>query len=132
MRTLYHAGPAQIDTFNFSKGVHFGAFHSSLEAALRKTETEEDVIYIHKATFKEFAYMHSFDVGSDEAWQKVLKQADEEGYSVVGYTNRYEPGSSFSFIFMNDFYLVDFTVEQMTAEDAEEELRLYHETTADY
>lgn len=125
MRTLFHASPVRIDKFDFSKGVHFGAFHSALEAALRKTDDPEDIIYIHKVKCKHFAYMNSFDVGCEEEWVKVLAQAKEEGFDVVGYSNRYEPGNSFSFIFTNDCYISDVEISTITAEDATEEIEMF-------
>lgn len=125
MRTLFHASPVKIDEFDFSKGVHFGAFHSALEAALRKVDDPEDIIYIYKVKCKDFAYMKSLDVGCQEEWVKVLVQVKEDGFDVVGYSNRYEPGNSFSFIFTNDMYILETETSVISAEDAEEELQLF-------
>ena len=48
---VYHCSLSNIEEFDFTKGVHFGGFHSALGAALRHVYPERwniDTIYIHR------------------------------------------------------------------------------------
>lgn len=121
--SLYHASPVRIEQFDFSEGVHFGSYHSALEAALRKTD---ETIYVHRIKFLERCNIfESEDVGSKEEWDKVIDDAINCNCTVIKYVNKYEPGSSPSYIFLDDKRIVYSGVVTISAKDAEQALLDY-------
>lgn len=125
--SLYHASPVRIDQFDFSDGVHFGSYHSALEAALRKTD---DIIYIHRIKFLERCNIfESEDVGSKEEWDKVIDDAIDCNCTVIKYINKYEPGTSKSYIFLDDKRIVYSGIVTISAKDAEQALLDYGYST---
>lgn len=125
--SLYHASPVRIEQFDFSEGVHFGSYHSALEAALRKTDK---TIYVHRIKFLERCNIfESEDVGSKEEWNKVIDDAIDCNCTVIKYINKYEPGSSQSYIFLDDKRIVYSGIVTISAQDAEQALLDYGYST---
>jgi hypothetical protein len=125
--SLYHASPVRIEQFDFSDGVHFGSYYSALEAALRKTDK---TIYVHRIKFLERCNIfESEDVGSKEEWNKVIDDAIDCNCTVIKYINKYEPGSSQSYIFLDDKRIVYSGIVTISAQDAEQALLDYGYST---
>ncbi len=102
---LYHAGLAEIDKFDLSKGCHFGSKESALEAALRKVELfAEAAIYLHKVSVLDevMRTYETFDAGCEENWKSVIEFAILYEYNSVKYMNKYEPSSYPSFILLEE------------------------------
>jgi len=120
---VYHCSLSNINDFKFSnKGVHFGGKQSAIEAALRKTVTGNEKLYLHKCEIKNNSFYDCEDKGNHEEWIKVIKEALEDGFSAIRYTNRYELDFEPSYIVLNSKNVEILSVSVITAKKAEEQI----------
>lgn len=107
---VYHCSPDRIEKFCFKHGVHFGGKTSALEAGFRKLKNlnlkqtiQQCNTYLHVCylTIPNNVY-DCLDVGNYEDWLKEIKQATEDGYSLIRYVNKYEPDSVPSYIVLDE------------------------------
>ena len=121
---VFHSSPDLIESFNFSRGVHFGGIFSSYEAGLRKLKNlqqhkdlDQDHIYVYNCQLKEVDFYYSIDVGDDIEWQKQILKAKELGYNGIRYKNLYEPDLHSSYLIFDSSLIV---VEDINSIDSEE------------
>lgn len=120
---VYHCSLSNIDDFIFSnKGVHFGGKQSAIEAALRKTVTGNEKLYLHKCRIETNLFYDCEDKGNHEEWIKLIEEALEDGFSVIRYTNRYELDFEPSYIVLNNKNVEILSVSIITAKKAEEQI----------
>jgi hypothetical protein len=122
---VFHASNVKITRFRFGPdGVHVGGLLSALEAALRKTNHPDDVIYVHKIRIpNDLPTLVCDDEGNAVRWRKVITQALDDGYDLIKYVNKYEQDKTPSYIMLDsrvDPVILNTTV--YTIEDAEEAL----------
>lgn len=120
---VYHCSLVSINKFVFNeKGVHFGGKQSAIEAALRKTASNDDNIFVHKCWIESNDFFDCEDQGSHDEWLKTINQAVSDGYSVIRYNNRYEPDFKPSYIVLNEKNVKIVSVSQIKAIHAENEI----------
>lgn len=130
---VYHSSPDYIESFDFSRGVHFGGIFSSYEAGLRKLKNlqqyqnlQQDYVYVYSFNLKNVDFYLSQDVGNDEEWQKQILIAKELGYKGIKYKNLYEPDLNYSYLIFDSDVIESVGAMTMTAEDVEEELNIMY------
>ena len=122
---VYHCSLSNIEEFDFTKGVHFGGFHSALEAALRKVvDNRKNTIYVHECLLEiPDNMMEEDDLGSNENWQTyALRNMRNNGISVLQYVNRYEPDVNPSYYVINSDLITIKKVRKMRPYEAEAEV----------
>lgn len=95
-KIVYHCSPDLISKFDFRDGVHFGGLTSALEAGSRKfashsMDKRNENLYVHRCVLEDTPTFISEDVGHTLAWFDVADRAEDSGYSVIEYRNKYEP-----------------------------------------
>lgn len=96
---VYHASLDIISSFR--KNTHFGGRASALEAVSRKN-INNDKIYLYECLLDLPKRKYEcFDVGGDENWNREIKYALEDAYTIIQYTNKYEPDTTPSFVVLN-------------------------------
>lgn len=130
---VFHSSPDLIESFNFSRGVHFGGIFSSYEAGLRKLKNlqqhkdlDQDHIYVYNCQLKEVDFYYSLDVGNDIEWQKQILKAKELGYKGIRYKNLYEPDLHSSYLIFDSDLIEIVDVLEMSSNDVEEELNFIY------
>ena len=124
---VYHCSLSNIEEFDFTKGVHFGGFHSALGAALRHVYPERwniDTIYIHECLLDVPSdVLKEDDLGSNEAWQKYADNyLRDTNIGVLQYVNRYEPDVNPSYYVINSYLITIKKVRKMRPYEAQAEV----------
>lgn len=123
---VYHCSLVSIKQFVFNeKGVHFGGKQSAIEAALRKTASNDDNIFVHKCWIDSNDFFDCEDQGNHNEWIKTIEYAISDGYSVICYNNRYEPDFKPSYIVLNKEIVKIVSISQIKAINAEKEILDY-------
>ncbi len=102
IKQIYHSSLDKIEQFIIgNNGVHFGGYHSSLEAAYRKIDDEDlnKNIYTYICEFDEKDFIELDDAGSHSEWIKSIEFAKKNGYKLIKYINKYEPDKNPSYLF---------------------------------
>ena len=122
---VYHCSLSNIEEFDFTKGVHFGGFHSALEAALRKVvDNRKNTIYVHECLLEiPDNMMEEDDLGNNENWQTyALRNMRNNGINVLQYINRYEVDINPSYYVLCPSHITLKKVTKMRPYEAEAEI----------
>lgn len=135
---VFHSSPDRIENFQFERnknivGVHFGGIYSSLEAATRKFENDDQYnsdlnIYIHKCilTYCSNEKTEVDDLGSTIDWEDFAIEMQDNNLSVAEYKNLYEPDIVSSWYILNSKHIELVETSVMSLKSANKELDAYY------
>lgn len=120
---VYHCSLSSIEKFVYAEnGVHFGGRNSAIEAALRKTLSGKETLFLHKCNINSERFFDCDDQGNHSEWIKIIEQSITDGYKTIRYINKYEPDSKPSYIVLDSKEIEIMSVSRIKASDAEREI----------